>query len=173
MTNAMEQLFDQSGGKLLVISLDQHEYGIQILHSREVVGLMDIEPVPNTPDFIRGIINLRGKVIPVIDFRRKLGMPPRESDAETCILVVDLDGKHTGVIIDTLIGVLSVDPTQFESRPDLGSTSERNYVSGIVKLDRRMITVLDMTQVLSRSHEVIPPQALQPTANQAASQEVS
>ena len=153
--NKADRLFGPSGGKLLVLHLGQQSYGIQILDTREVVKMMDVEPIPNCPPHIKGVINLRGKIIPVVDFRCKLGMKSGEQTEENCILVLDVSGRQTGVIIDALVGVLTVDRQAFQDRPDMGSQDQENYITGIVKQDEHLITVLDMTQVLgSESIEV-------------------
>ncbi|MBF0353340.1 MAG: purine-binding chemotaxis protein CheW [SAR324 cluster bacterium] len=143
------ELFEKSGGKLLTFQLGNQEYGIQILQAREVVGLMRIDPVPQTPSFMKGVINLRGKIIPVIDLRSKFGMPQIEPGKENCIVVVDMQGKLTGVIVDLLVGVLTVEPDDFEHTPELGSNIHAEFITGMVKLESRIVIVLNMETILS------------------------
>ncbi len=149
MTNIdTETLFTKSGGKLLTFYLDKLEYGIQILEAREVVGLLNIDPVPRTPEFLKGVINLRGKIVPVIDLRLKFGMPAIEYTNETCIIVVDLAGILTGIIVDKLAGVITIDKEHYESSPRLGNNIDAQFVAGMVKLDDRVIVVLKVERIL-------------------------
>ncbi|MGK5091121.1 chemotaxis protein CheW [Deltaproteobacteria bacterium TL4] len=143
------ELFQNSGGKLLTFQLGTQEYGIQILQAREVVGVMRIDPIPQAPDFMKGVINLRGKIIPVIDLRTKFRMPRIEPGRENCIVVVDMQGKLTGVIVDLLVGVLTVEPEDFESTPELGANIHTEFLSGMVKLESRVVIVLNMEKILS------------------------
>ena len=97
----------RTGGKFLTFFLAGEEYGIAILKVHEIIGMMAITSVPRTPDFIRGVINLRGKVIPIIDLRRKFDMPAQEATSETCIIVVHLQGIETGIVVDRVSEVLN------------------------------------------------------------------
>ncbi len=145
----VEGLFEKSGGKLLTFMLGKQEYGIQILEAREVVGMMHIDPVPQTPDFMKGVINLRGKIIPVIDLRSKFEMEKADYTGDTCIVVVDIKGKMTGVIVDFLSGVITLEKNNFEESPDLGSNIQTDFITGMAKLEKRLIIVLDMGKILS------------------------
>tara|TARA_B100000959_G_C14985615_1_gene625457 strand:- start:1741 stop:2223 length:483 start_codon:yes stop_codon:yes gene_type:complete len=142
-------LFTKSGGKVLTFLLGKQEYGIQILDAREVVGMMHIDPVPQTPAFMKGVINLRGKIIPVIDLREKFQMEKRESSKETCIVVVDIKGKMTGTIVDFLSGVVTIEKEDFEDAPEMGSNIRTDFIIGMAKLENRVIIVLDMERILS------------------------
>ncbi len=144
-----EVLFSKSGGKLLTFLLGKQEYGIQILEAREVVGMMHIDPVPKTPDFMKGVINLRGKIIPVIDLRAKFQMEETKHTKDTCTVVVDIQGKMTGVIVDFLSGVVTIEKNDFEESPDLGSNIRTDFIIGMAKLETRVIIVLDMGKILS------------------------
>ncbi|MBF0101334.1 MAG: purine-binding chemotaxis protein CheW [Desulfobacterales bacterium] len=144
-----EELFSQSGGKLLTFQLGRQEYGIQILEAREVVGLLRIDPVPKTPHFMKGVINLRGKIIPVIDLRAKFGMAEVESTKETCIVVADIQGRLTGIIVDFLVGVLTIEPDEFEETPELGQYIRTDFMIGMAKLDNRVVIVLNLKAILS------------------------
>jgi len=146
-----DTLFSRSGGKLLTFLLDSREYGIQILEAREVVGMQNIDPVPSTPVFMKGVINLRGKIVPVIDLRLKFGMAKREYDRDNCILVVDLNGTLTGVIVDQLAGVITIDKEHYEVAPKLGNNINAEFVSGMVKLNERVIIVLEIEKVLDNN----------------------
>ncbi|PCI30741.1 MAG: chemotaxis protein CheW [SAR324 cluster bacterium] len=155
MSEKSTQLFKESGGKLLTFLIGEQEYGIQILEAREVVGLMEIDPVPQTPKFMKGVINLRGKIIPVIDLRSKFGMEQGQGSSESCIVVVDIQGKLTGTIVDFLVGVVTIEEKDFEDSPDLGANINTMFITGMAKLDKRVIIVLDMENVLSNEELVL------------------
>jgi purine-binding chemotaxis protein CheW len=143
------ELFEKSGGKLLTFQLGEQEYGIQILEAHEVVGLMKIDPVPQTPAFMKGIINLRGKIIPVIDLRSKFDMLDIASSKETCIIVVAIGGKLTGIIVDFLVGVLTIEESDFENTPQLGENIRTEFIIGMAKLEKRVVIVLNIETILS------------------------
>ncbi len=143
------RLFAESEGKLLTIRLGDQEYGIPILESREVVKMMAIESIPQTPSFMRGVLNLRGHIHPVIDLRTKFNMPSQEDTAETCIILVNLHDHVTGMIADQLIGVTTLSPEQFEERPDLGQHINNRFLLGVAKLAERVILVLNLDEMLS------------------------
>ena len=147
-------VFTKSGGKVLTFQLGQQEYGIEILQAREVVGLMHTDPIPRTPEWMKGVINLRGKIIPVIDLRAKFEMEPTEPTNESCIVVVDIDGKMTGVSVDFLSGVVTLEEEQFEDSPELGNNINAEFISGIAKLGDRVVIVLDMGRILSNEELV-------------------
>ncbi|MDH5559504.1 MAG: chemotaxis protein CheW [Deltaproteobacteria bacterium] len=155
MSESGNQLFEESGGKLLTFLIGEQEYGIQILEAREVVGMLEIDPVPQTPDFMKGVINLRGKIIPVIDLRLKFRMEQRKPSSESCIVVVDIQGKLTGTIVDFLVGVVTIDEAEFEDSPDLGSNINTVFIRGMAKLDKRVIIVLDMAKILTNEELVL------------------
>jgi purine-binding chemotaxis protein CheW len=157
-------LFDHSEGKLLTFMLGKQEYGIQILEAREVVGLMHIDPVPHTPAFMLGIINLRGKIIPVIDLRSKFNMTTVEPTTETCIIVVDVQGTLTGIVVDFLVGVTRIDEQIFEETPQLGTNIRTEYIAGMAKLDQRVVIVLDLENILSADELVMLRQQQQEVA---------
>ncbi|MCC6274471.1 MAG: purine-binding chemotaxis protein CheW [Leptospiraceae bacterium] len=149
MTATQGALFNKSDGKLLTFLLDGREYGIQILEAREVVGMQNIDPVPRTPVFMKGVINLRGKIVPVIDMRLKFDLQPKELDKENCIIVVDLAGILTGIIVDQLVGVITIEPENYESSPQLGKNVNTEFIAGMIKLPQRVIIVLEIEKILN------------------------
>lgn len=136
-------------GKYLTFVLNHEEYGLEILKVREIIGLMDITPVPQTPAFIKGIINLRGKVIPVVDLRLKFGMPEAEYTKETCIIVVNIDNRLMGIIVDTVSEVLDINAKDIEPAPSLGSSIKTDFILGMGKIKGRVKILLDIDKVLS------------------------
>lgn len=137
--------------KLLTFSLGSEGYGVSILKIKEIIGMMDITPVPRTPDFIKGIINLRGKIIPVMDLRIKFGMPAQDYDERTCIIVaeVSMNGvqKLLGVVVDTVSEVVTISHDQIEPPPEYGSSVEHNSILGIGKIKERVVIILDIDEV--------------------------
>ncbi|MGA0259845.1 MAG: chemotaxis protein CheW [bacterium] len=138
----MNDLFENSEGKLLTFLLGNQEYGIKILEAREVVGMMHIDPVPHTSDFMKGVINLRGKIIPVIDLRTKFKMPQAAPTNETCIIVVDFGNAFTGIIVDFLIGVTRIEEVSFEETPQMSANIRAEFISGMAKLEDRVVVVV-------------------------------
>lgn len=136
------------GGKYLTFSLDAEEYGLEILKVREIIGIMDITSIPQMPPYVKGVINLRGKVIPVIDLRLKFGLAPTEYTEQTCIVVVDV-GSLVGVIVDTVQEVLNIDAAQIDPPPPLGASVDTSFVMGMGKVKDDVKILLDIDKVLA------------------------
>jgi purine-binding chemotaxis protein CheW len=136
------------GGKYLTFSLADEEYGLEILKVREIIGIMDITAVPQMPAYVKGVINLRGKVIPVIDLRLKFGLPPAEYTDQTCIVVVDV-GTLTGIIVDTVQEVLDIETAQIDPPPPLGANVDTTFILGLGKVKDEVKILLDLDKVMS------------------------
>ncbi len=152
----------QLAGKYMTFKLADEAYGLAILKVREIIGLMEITRVPRTPEFIRGVINLRGRVIPVVDLRLKFGMPRTEASDQTVIIVVQYAsaGRDVtmGILVDQVLEVLSIESAQIEPPPSLGGDAgEVDFLLGVGKTADRVIFLLDIGRVLSDSeaHEVV------------------
>ena len=143
------------GGKFLTFLMANEKYGLEILKVREIMGMMDVTSVPTTPAFIRGVINLRGKVIPVVDLRLKFGIKAKEDTQRTCIIVVHL--AHTaqemtmtmGIIVDEVSDVLDIDRNQIEPPPSFGANVRTDFILGMGKVDQKVMTLLDIDRVLT------------------------
>lgn len=137
--------------KLLTFSLGSEGYGVSILKIKEIIGMMNIISIPRSPDFIKGIINLREKIIPVMDLRIKFGMEPRKYDEETCIMIsqVTINGvqKLLGVIVDSVSEVITIPDDQIEPPPECGASAEHNSILGIGKVKDKVVIVLDVNRV--------------------------
>ena len=131
-----------AGGKFLTFFLADEEYGIEILKVHEIISLLPITRVPRTPEFIRGVVNLRGKVIPIMDLRRKFGMEAG-GDAN-CIIVVQLRGVQTGVLVDRVSEVLSIAAADIEPPPAFGADVQTEYLLGLAKSQDRVRLLLDI-----------------------------
>lgn len=140
-------------GKYLTFSLDNEEYGIGILKVKEIIGMMTITSVPKTPEFVKGVINLRGKVIPVIDLRLKFDMPPREYSERTCIIVVEIESDtrtiSIGIVVDSVSEVLNIKEEEIEAAPVFGTRLNTSYILGMAKTEGRVKILLDIDHVLS------------------------
>jgi len=144
----------QLAGKYMTFKLANEEYGLEILKVREIIGLMDITRVPCTEEFMSGVINLRGKVIPVIDLRLKFSMDKCQVTEQTVIIVVQytLHGRNMtmGLLVDQVLEVLSIEGSHIEPPPEFGSSQVKNdFILGIGKADKRVIFLLDIGRVLS------------------------
>lgn len=146
---------DDRGGKYLVFHLGREEFGIRVLKVREIMGIQDITAVPHTPSHIKGVINLRGKVIPVVDLRLKFGMPPEEYSPRTCIIVVQIRGEAgsmlMGIIVDGVAEVLNLANSDIEDTPDFGDGTATPYLLGMAKVKGKVKILLEIDQVLASS----------------------
>jgi purine-binding chemotaxis protein CheW len=141
-------------GKYLTFHLGAEEYGIRVLKVREIVKIQHITGVPDTPAEIRGVINLRGKVIPVIDLRLKFGLAEKEYDQRTCIIVVEAHGRSQGlmgIIVDEVSEVLNLQDGDVQDTPDFGKEVETPYLLGMAKVKDKVKILLDIDQVLAAS----------------------
>ena len=139
-------------GKYLTFKLAGEEYGISILKIKEIIGMMPITSVPQTPEFVKGVINLRGRVIPVVDLRLRLGMEPHNYTERTCIIVVELAGQTgtilVGIAVDTVLQVLNVKSEEIEESPRFGTGLDTNYILGMAKMEGSVKILLDLDRVL-------------------------
>jgi purine-binding chemotaxis protein CheW len=140
----------RAGGKFLTFFLGAEEYGVEILRVQEIIGLLPITRVPRTPAFIRGVVNLRGKVIPIVDLRTKFSLAETET-AETCIIVVAIRGVHIGVVVDRVSEVSDIAGGEIEDAPDFGASVETEFLLGIGKAHGKVRLLLDIERVLSQA----------------------
>jgi purine-binding chemotaxis protein CheW len=145
-------LAQSKAGKYLTFALSNEEYGLEILKVREIIGYMQITAVPQTPAHVKGVINLRGQVIPVIDLRMKFGMNEVDVTEETCIIVVEIhqgDRKfQTGIVVDRVKEVLDIEGENIEDAPQFGSNVETHFILGMGKVNGAVKILLDIDKVL-------------------------
>ncbi len=138
-------------GKYLTFSLAGEEYGIGILKVKEIIGLMAITTVPQTPAYVKGVINLRGKVIPVADLRLKFGMEPMEYTDRTCIIVVEIKGADRtvlmGIVVDSVSEVLNIKGSEIEDTPNFGGKLNTAFILGMAKANGSVKILLDIDRV--------------------------
>jgi purine-binding chemotaxis protein CheW len=144
---------DTRAGKYLTFHLGNEEFGVRVLKVREIMGLQEITAVPQTPCHVKGVINLRGKVIPVIDLRLKFGLPDAEYGQRTCIIVAQVLGESRpilmGVIVDAVSEVLNLTDAEIEDTPDFGEDAAGAYLLGLAKVKGKVKILLDIDKVLS------------------------
>ncbi|MCC6341825.1 MAG: purine-binding chemotaxis protein CheW [Bryobacterales bacterium] len=146
---------DDRAGKYLVFQLGREEFGIRVLKVREIMGIQDITAVPQTPVHVKGVINLRGKVIPVVDLRLKFGLPEQDYTQRTCIIVVQVRAGGpqaamlTGIVVDGVAEVLNVSGSDIEDMPDFGDGTATPYLLGVAKVKGKVKILLEIDQVLS------------------------
>ena len=139
-------------GKYLTFALAKEEFGLEILKVREIIGIMDITAIPQTPKHIKGVVNLRGQVIPVVDLRLKFGMEEADRTEETCIIVVEINSGdrtfQTGIVVDNVSEVLDIAAEDIEASPQLGSTVNTDFILGMGKVDDTVKILLNIDRVL-------------------------
>ena len=151
--NQSDNLITDLGGKYLTFSLSKEEYGIGILKIKEIIGMMPITSVPQTPDFVKGVINLRGKVIPVMDLRLKFSMESIDYTERTCIIVVEIEGRSgnilIGLVVDSVSEVLNIGAKDIEKTPSFGTSLDTRYILGMAKMEEGVKILLDIDKILS------------------------
>ena len=140
--------------QLVSFHVGGEEFGLNILRVQEIIRIQQLTRVPNSPDFVDGVINLRGKVIPVIALRKRIGLADRPHDKQTRIVVVEVNGNVLGFIVDSVSEVLRIPADTVEPPPRLGKI-EREYVSGVGKLDNRLLILLDVDRLMSDSEQAL------------------
>jgi purine-binding chemotaxis protein CheW len=142
----------QLAGKYLTFALADEEYGLPVLRVREIIKMMDITEVPQVPPHIKGVLNLRGKVIPVIDLRLKFGFAPGEVTSRTCIIVVEVALASSrvmmGIIVDHVSEVLNIVADEIEQTPEFGDRVATDYIRGMAKVKGTVKILLDLDRVL-------------------------
>lgn len=141
-----------SDGKFLTFKLENNDYGIPILKISEIIGVVEITPLPKAPVFMKGVINLRGKIIPVIDLRLKLGMDEIEHNQNTCIIIINLELKDSmkqlGLVVDIVSEVCNINQNDIEPAPTYGDETDNNFLSGIGKIKDKVIMLLDIEKII-------------------------
>lgn len=145
----LEQEEDTQKGKFLTFLLGKEFYGIEIMYVTEIIGIQAITEVPELPEYVKGIINLRGKIIPVMDVRLRFRKPSREYNDRTCVIVVDIREASVGLIVDSVSEVLSIPEGDIVSPPDMGKGLNNRYIKGIGKVGSEVKLILDCDMLLN------------------------
>ncbi len=151
--NDQVQAMHEREGKYLTFTLGKEEYGLEILKVREIIGMMEITGVPQTPEYVKGVINLRGRVIPVIDLRLKFGLSAADYTERTCIIVVEVKGEggaiQMGIVVDSVSEVLNIMGEDIEPTPTFGTRLNTQYILGMAKVKGRVKILLDIDKVMT------------------------
>ncbi len=139
---------DTQKDKYLTFHLAGEDYGIDIRYVIEIIGIQAITDVPDMPAFIRGVINLRGKVIPIMDVRARFGLDDREYDDRTCIIVVNIDDTEVGLVVDEVCEVADIPAADVEPPPKTGKNDDANYIRGMGKINTEVKILLDVNKLL-------------------------
>jgi len=141
--------FATDGSQYLTFTLGQEEYGVEILKVQEIKGYSTITPIPNTPPYLKGVMNLRGTIVPVVDLRRKFAMMEAEYTQFTVIIVVTVGVKVMGLIVDAVSDVLNIPTADIQATPDFGAQVDARFISGMAKAGEKLVVLLDIDKVLS------------------------
>lgn len=141
--------------QLVGFTLGEEDFGVDILSVQEINRVTEITKIPSTPDFVKGVINLRGNVIPVIDLRSRLGMPEKEHDKQTRIIVADVDNRTVGLVVDAVSEVIRMDSNLVEPPPSFiaGTDEKRKYIKGVGKLDDKLLMLLDINSMFNKQEQ--------------------
>ena len=148
----MEDIRKKLNGSLLQLvtfSIDEEEFGVNILKVQEIIRIMEITRVPRSPEFVEGVINLRGRVIPIVDLRRRLGLAAIAHDKDTRIIVIELNSLVVGFIVDAVSEVLRIPADTVEPTPPVAAGVDSEYISGVGKLQDRLLILLDLDKLLT------------------------
>jgi purine-binding chemotaxis protein CheW len=140
---------------LVTFKIGDEEFGLDLLSVQTIIRMVEPTQIPRSPHFVEGVINLRGSIIPVIDFRKRFNLPPQESEKDTRIIVTDVDGKVVGFIVDSVSEVLRIPTSAIEPPPPMVGGIESDYIDGVGKLEGRLLVVINISKLLSESEKKI------------------
>lgn len=147
--NAKAQALQDPLLRWVTFRLDNEKYGINVMQVQEVLRVSEIAPVPGAPDYVIGIINLRGNVVTVIDTRKRFGLPPREGDESTRIVIIEADRHIVGILVDSVAEVVNVRGSEIESAPNVGNEESSKYIQGVHSRDHEILILVDVNKLLS------------------------
>ncbi|PKM60746.1 MAG: chemotaxis protein CheW [Firmicutes bacterium HGW-Firmicutes-4] len=149
----LEEDDETEEGKYLTFTLDNEAYGLEITYVTEIIGIQKITEVPELPEYVKGIMSLRGQIIPVVDVRLRFGKPHRDYDERTCVIVVELADITVGLIVDGVAEVVAIPAEEIVPHPDLDETDSRQFVRGIGKVGPAVKLILDCQKLLEDNTE--------------------
>lgn len=139
--------------QLVTFCIENEEYGMDILHVQEIIRMIEITKMPNVPDFMDGVINLRGKVIAVVNLRKRFGLAPKDRDNLTRVIVVNLKGMVMGFVVDAVSEVLRIPANTVDPTPSVVENCNSNFVSGVGKLQNRLLILINLAKIMD-DHEL-------------------
>lgn len=139
--------------QLVTFTLGKEEYGVEILKVEEINRMTEITGVPNSTPYLEGVINLRGRVIPVVNLRKKFGLADKNYDQQSRIIILNIQGVTTGVIVDSVSEVLRISSDMVEPPPPMASSVSAEFINGIAKLEHRLIILIDIDKLLGKTEK--------------------
>lgn len=157
MSEEIEEVenIDTQKDKYLTFHIGNEDYAIAISFVTEIIGMLKITEVPQTPNYIKGVINLRGKVIPVMDIRLRFGMPARDYDERTCVIVVQYKDNIVGLVVDTVSEVLDIPEENVENTQSFNQSADNNFICGMGKVGEQIKMVIDVNALLFRDNVLL------------------
>lgn len=143
------QTGDDTVSQWVTFRLEDETYGINVTQIKEVLRLTEIAPVPGAPDYVIGIINLRGNVVTVIDTRRRFGLPQKESDDASRIVIIEVEGQVVGVLVDSVAEVVDLPTSAIDAAPNVGNDESSRYIQGVTSRDGELLILVDLNRFLS------------------------
>ena len=140
---------EASGNEFLAFTLGQEEYGIDILKVQEIRGYEPVTRIANAPDFIKGVVNLRGIIVPIVDMRIKFNLGEPTYDQFTVVIILNIAGRVMGMVVDSVSDVTTLSPAQIKAAPEMGTTFDTDYLIGLGTLDERMLILVDIDKLMS------------------------
>lgn len=148
MSEAQNNDFSTTGGELLLFLIDGCTYGIEIQYITEIIGIQQITIIPKVPDYIKGVINLRGKVVPIMSVRKRFGKEEIPYDERTCIIVIEWEGTSVGLIVDRVREVVTVTPDQISATPNSKNVNANRYIRNIIESGDEIRLLLDCCKII-------------------------
>jgi len=148
-TQAQTDAGEISGKEYLAFTLGQEEYGIDILRVQEIRGYEPVTRIANAPDFIKGVVNLRGIIVPIVDMRVKLNLGTPTYDQFTVVIILSIAGRVVGMVVDSVSDVMTLTPEQVKPAPEMGTSFDSDYLIGLGTLDERMLILVDIDKLMS------------------------
>ncbi len=146
---SMETIGDRTGNEFLSFTLGREEYGIDILRVQEIRGYEPVTRIANAPDFIKGVVNLRGIIVPVVDMRIKFALGTPTYDQFTVVIILNIGGRVVGMVVDSVSDVMTLTPEQIKPAPEIGMSFDTDYLIGLGTLDERMLILVDIDKLMS------------------------
>lgn len=141
--------FATDGNQYLTFTLGEEQFGVEVLRVQEIKVYTGVTRIPNTPEYVKGVLNLRGTIVPIVDLRMKFGMEPQEYNKKTVIIVVEVEGRVMGIIVDTVSDVMNVAEDDIHPAPDFGGAVDTGFIKGIGSSGDNLVAFLDIDRVLS------------------------
>jgi len=151
MSEAEVVVNDEDVNRWVTFEMDNESYGISVTDVHEVLRFTEIAPVPGAPSFIIGIINLRGNVVTVIDTRSRFGLPPKEIDDSTRIIINEIDGQQVGILVDSVAEVVDIHTMDIEPAPNVGNEDTARYIQGVTSLNGELLIIIDISKLLTEN----------------------